>query len=127
MPTRPTITPLPRLLKKAQDAFNAFIRARDKDKGCISCGGLVQEAGHYFSQGHHSALRYNEINTNGQCKRCNCFLHGNLIHYRSGLVKRYGESKVLLLESSARRSAKKWSRLELEAIIKLYKAEIKTV
>jgi hypothetical protein len=124
MPTTRTI-PLPRLLKKAQEAFNAYIRARDKDKGCISCGAKVQEAGHYFSQGHHSALRYNEVNTNGQCCRCNKFLHGNLIHYRAGLIARHGETKVLLLESSARRSVKKWSRTELEAIIQLYKEEIK--
>ena len=120
------LTPLPRLLKKAQDVFNAYIRARDRDKGCISCGAEVQEAGHYFSQGHHSALRYNEVNTNGQCTRCNKFLHGNLIHYRSGLINRYGEPRVLHLESSARRSVKKWSRTELEAIIQCYKEEIKT-
>lgn len=124
MTTTRTI-PLPRLLKKAQEIFNAFIRARDHDKGCISCGAEVQEAGHYFSQGHHSALRYNEVNTNGQCCRCNKFLHGNLIHYRNGLINRYGEPRVLHLESSARRSVKKWSRVELEAIIDFYKEEIK--
>jgi len=125
MPVKPKIIPLPRLLKKAQEVFNAFIRARDISKGCISCGGVVQEAGHYFSQGHHSALRFNEVNTNGQCTRCNCFLHGNLINYRSGLIARYGESKVLLLESSARNKVKKWSRVELEAVIKIYKEQLK--
>jgi hypothetical protein len=114
---------LPKLLKKAQDTFNAYIRLRDKHKGCISCGAMVQEAGHYFSQGHHSALRYNETNTNGQCTRCNRWLHGNLINYRIGLVKKYGEQKVLLLEASARRAVKKWSRTELEAIIQHYKQE----
>lgn len=116
---------LPKQLEKTQKAFNAYIRARDKDKGCISCGGPVQEAGHFFSQGHHSALRLNEINTNGQCTRCNCFLHANLIHYRSGLVKRYGEEKVLLLESSARNAIKKWTRFELEALEQHYKNELK--
>ncbi len=30
------LTPLPKLLKKAQDKFNAHIRERDKDLGCIS-------------------------------------------------------------------------------------------
>jgi hypothetical protein len=123
MKGKPKIIPLPALLKKAQDTFNAYIRARDMDKGCISCGAPVQEAGHYFSQGHHSALRYNEVNTNGQCTRCNKWLHGNLINYRSGLVARYGVAKVLLLESSAKNKVKKWSRVELEAIIKLYKEE----
>lgn len=122
--TKKLIT-LPKLLAKCQKVFNEYIRQRDKDKGCISCGGQVQEAGHYFSQGHHSALRFNEMNTNGQCTRCNCFLHGNLIHYRAGLVKRYGESKVLLLESSVRKAVKKWSRFEIEALIEHYQTEIK--
>jgi len=109
-----------KLLKKAQDVFNAWIRERDKDKGCISCGAPVTQAGHYYSQGHHSALRFNEINTNGQCVRCNCFLHGNLINYRGGLIKRYGEQKVILLETG-KNKVKKWSRLELIAIIQMYK------
>lgn len=116
------ILSIPALTKKAQTSFNAFIRSRDKNKGCISCGSEVTEAGHYLSAGHFSALRFNEINTNGQCTRCNCFLSGNLIKYRQGLVKRYGEKKVLELENSvAVRSVSKYSRFELEAIIKLYK------
>ncbi len=108
---------LPQLLKKAQEVFNAWIRERDSN--CISCGGEVHHAGHYYSQGHHSALRFNEVNTNGQCLRCNNFLHGNLINYRAGLVKKYGEQKLMLLESSAR-NTKKWSRVELEWIIDFY-------
>lgn len=112
---------LPSLLEKTQKVFNKFIRNRDADKGCISCGGAVQHAGHYYSQGHHSGLRFNEINTNGQCLRCNNFLHGNLINYRKGLVKRYGEAKVMLLENNNVNKIKKWSRTELLAIIQLYK------
>ena len=116
------IIPLPKLIAKAQTVFNRFIRHRDHKEGCISCGAEVTEAGHYYSQGHHSALRFNEMNTNGQCVRCNRFLHGNLINYRKGLVKRYGEEKVLMLENSADlRKSRKWSRFELEEIIKLYK------
>lgn len=112
--------PLPKMLKKAQEVFNKWIRERDKDKGCISCGSEVDHAGHYYSQGHHSGLRFNEINTNGQCLRCNNFLHGNLINYRKGLVKRYGEAKVMLLENNNVNKVKKWSRFELEAIIQEY-------
>lgn len=113
---------IPKLTKKTQTVFNKWIRLRDINKGCISCGSEVTEAGHYLSAGHYSALRFNEMNTNGQCTRCNCFLSGNLIHYRQGLVKRYGEERVLMLESAvAVRSVKKWSRYELEAIINAYK------
>lgn len=116
--------PLPKLLKKAQDVFNKFIRERDKDKGCVSCGGKVEQAGHYFSQGSHSALRYNEANTNGQCIRCNLFLSGNLIYYRIGLVERIGEEEVKNLERMAQANRlKKWSREELNEIITKYKTK----
>lgn len=112
---------LSRLLEKAQYVFNKWIRQRDHDKGCISCGHKVTEAGHYFNRGHYSALRFNEVNVNGQCTGCNCHKHGNLIAYRQGLVRRYGEAKTLMLENSADLwKVKKWSRVELEAIIKLY-------
>jgi hypothetical protein len=114
--------PLPKLQKKAQEVFNRFIRERDKDKGCISCGSQVEQAGHYLSQGHHSSFRFNEVNTNGQCIRCNCFLHGNLINYRKGLVLRYGPEKIEQLELNGDlRKVKKWSRFELEWIIDNYK------
>ena len=117
------IKSIPKLLAEAQKVFNKFIRERDKDNGCISCPtGRVEHASHYLSQGHHGHLRFNEINVNGSCLRCNKFLHGNLISYRSGLIKKVGEQKVLLLESQAH-SVKKWSRIELETIIKMYKNE----
>jgi len=113
-------TTIPFLLKKAQRIFNTWVRERDKDKGCISCGSEVDHAGHYYSQGHHGSLRFNEMNVNGQCLRCNNFLHGNLINYRKGLVKRYGDQKVMLLENNTG-GVKKWSRVELLAIIEMYK------
>lgn len=113
--------PLPKLLKRAQKVFNAWIRDRDKYSGCVSCGREVEQAGHYRSQNQYSSLRFNEVNVQGQCIRCNHFLSGNLIDYRIGLVDRYGEQKVLHLESVP--GFKKWSRTELEAIIKLYETK----
>jgi hypothetical protein len=119
--------PLPKLLKKTQDVFNKFIRLRDAELGCISCEkGKVENAGHYLSQGHHSAFRFNEENTNGQCCKCNLYLSGNLINYRKGLVKKIGAERVEFLEGSAdRRKAHKWSRVELEALIQYYNQKIK--
>jgi len=116
------LNPLPKLLEKTQRVFNAYVRERDKELGCISCGGIVEQAGHYHSQGHHSALRFDPINTNGQCRRCNMFLHGNLIRYRQGLVSKYGEDVVIELEERANTDRlKKWSREELEELIAKYK------
>jgi hypothetical protein len=115
------LLPFPKLQKKAQDTFNKWIRTIDKDLGCISCSSKIDHAGHYFSAGHFTSLRFNEINVNGQCLRCNNYLHGNLIHYRQGLIQRFGEDKVLLLESASRNAIKKWTRLELEIICSEYK------
>ena len=112
---------LPKLKKKAQDTFNKWIRIRDAEMGCISCGASIDHAGHYFSSGHHSALTFDEQNVHGQCLRCNNFLHGNLPFYRMGLVNRYGDEYVKSLERKIRNKAKKWDRVELEDIIQKYK------
>lgn len=112
---------LPKLLAKCQIVFNRFIRERDQHKGCISCGATVEQAGHYYSQGHHSALRFNEVNTNGQCVRCNYHLSGNLINYRRGLQLRYSQLELDLLDSIGTRTpVRKWSRIELNELIKKY-------
>ena len=108
---------LPKLLQKTQIAVNKFVRERDKDKGCISCSGPVEQAGHYFSQGHHSALRFDPTNIHGQCKRCNLFLHGNLINYGQGIIRRYGQEYHDRLINKARFAVKKWHPLELEEIV----------
>jgi len=66
-------------LKKAQRAFNKFIRLRDKDEPCISCGreevewtpGGQWDCGHFRSVGAQPALRFEEDNGHKQCKSCN--------------------------------------------------------
>lgn len=123
----PKTQSIPSLTAKAQKVFNEFIRHRDSQDGyfnCISCGQTKptdqMHAGHYLSVGHHTALRFNEVNTNGQCIRCNLHLHGNQIGYRNGLIRKYGEQKVLLLEGYQRRPYK-LGRAELLEIIEKYK------
>lgn len=110
-----------KLKSKAQTVFNKWIRERDKDLPCISCQKApVQNAGHYLSQGHHSALRFNQNNTHGQCIRCNMYLSGNLIHYRTYLVEKIGEDAVLKLEQTPKK-AFNWDRFSLIEIIETYK------
>ena len=113
---------LPALLKKAQNEFNKFIRNRDQDKGCISSGTTVEQAGHFYSAGQYTALRFNEDNCHGQSLQDNYFKHGNLIPYRMNLIKRIGQQRVDLLDYTATRNrVKKWTRFELEQIYQLYK------
>ena len=88
-------------MKRAQVAFNAYIRERDKAKPCISCGqtGNKMTAGHYKSVGAYPALRFSEDNCHGQCwYHCNSNKSGNIIEYRKGLVDRIGEARVEWLE-----------------------------
>lgn len=89
------------LIKEAQAAFNAYIRARDHDKPCISCGRHHNgqwHAGHYLSTGARPELRFEPLNVHKQCQPCNTHLHGNLILYRGNLIERIGLDKVLWLE-----------------------------
>ena len=97
----------PQLTKKAQTAFNAFIRARDAGKACISCdkpldgGPNSFDAGHYRSVGSAPHMRFVEDNVHGQCKHCNNWLSGNHVQYRLRLLERIGERQLDLLESDS--------------------------
>jgi hypothetical protein len=115
-----------KLIVKLQKVFNAYIRQRDAGQACISCGSYNElQAGHYWSAGHYSWLRFNEMNVNHQCKRCNYFLSGNQAQYRIGLVRKYGEKAVDQLDLKAQiRTVTRWSRFELEALIKHYQQRL---
>lgn len=116
---------LPELLKLAQITFNKYIRLRDKDKPCISCEkplGAKYDASHYYSAGGHSNVRFNEDNVHASCVYCNQYLHGNLLNYQTGLVKRIGERMFELNEKA--HITKKWTKDELNDIIKRYKQKI---
>ena len=81
------------VLKATQIVFNAWIRKRDENLPCISCGTFngKMNAGHYRSVGSCPELRFDENNVHKQCERCNSHLSGNLINYRKGLIARYSE------------------------------------
>ena len=88
-------------LKKCQQQFNAYIRARDAGKSCISCqknSGVKMNAGHYLSVGAHPELRFEPLNCHLQCESCNSFLSGNVARYRINLIERIGLEAVEILE-----------------------------
>jgi hypothetical protein len=95
----------PQLVKKAQTAFNAYIRARDVGKPCISCdkpldgGANTFDAGHYRSVGSAPHMRYVEDQVHGQCKKCNRHLSGNAVEYRKRLLERIGLERLEQIES----------------------------
>lgn len=118
---------IPQLIKLAEKVFNAYIRKRDNKGGyfqCIACGEYKpipqMHAGHYLAAGHNGIVRFNEDNVNGECCRCNTFLHGNTAEYRKGLIKKIGLERVEILESTAR-MRHKWDRNGLIWVIESYK------
>ena len=113
-------------LKIAQQTFNAFIRKRDQGFNCISCVQKPKKvnAGHYFSAGGHSNVRFNEDNVHLQCERCNQFLSGNLLNYQIGIEKRIGGERLLQLQELAH-VTKKWTIEELQEINTTYKEKLK--
>ena len=115
--------------KELQKVFNAWIRKRDAGRTCISCDKLLRtgskyDAGHYFPRGSFPSLSFEPTNCHSQCVECNQHRHGNLIEYRIGLIKRYGEKYVDELESK-RNDFQKFTIQEIKDFIKFYKAELK--
>lgn len=118
------------LEKAARVIFQKWIRERDKDLPCISCGRtstMQWDAGHYFSAERFSGLIFEEDNVHKQCSECNGpKMHGNLEFYKLGLIKRYGVEFVEGLESIAYANrVYKYSRSELIDIANKYKMKLK--
>lgn len=112
-------------LKLARVTCHTYIRLRDKDKGCISCGKPLQtkntDAGHMWSSGNHSYLRYNEFNINGQCSRpCNKDKAGDINNYRINFVKRYSQELLDELDQQAKKE-KRYSIDDLKEVIEYFK------
>lgn len=106
---RLAVKPLSYFKSQAQQAFNAFIRERDKDLPCISCGesnppdlhGGQWDCGHFLSVGAHPELRFEEKNAYKQCKSCNGgagkFSHKNKTvsqQYEENLIEKFGQELV---------------------------------
>jgi hypothetical protein len=117
--------------KEAQQAFNEFIRWRDRVAGhaCISSGkpldwsGNAVDAGHYRSTGSAPHLRFDERNCHAQSKHDNRYLSGNAVDYRLGLIARIGLEEVEALEAD--QAPKHYSIEDLKAITREYRAKTK--
>ena len=115
-------------LKETQTIFNKYIRLRDMGLVCISCQQPPKKknAGHYFSSGGHSNVRFDEDNVHLQCEHCNTFLSGNLLNYQIGIEKRIGAQKLIELQARAHLT-KKWTIDELKDLIKEYKTKVRAL
>lgn len=123
---------IPDLIADAQTAFNAFIRERDKDKGCFVCGrpfepvqGRRLHAGHVRSRGAAGHLRFHEDNCMGECEGCNGPYGAKPHQIKAGAIARIGLEKFEALEND--NDPHKWQRDELIAIKATYIQKLKAL
>lgn len=115
-------------MKETQSVFNKFIRARDADQPCISCGRYHQgqiQAGHYLSTGARPELRFDERNVHAQCAPCNNHLSGNIALYRIALIAKIGLPAVEELEGP--HEPKKYNIDELKSIKAYYAKKLREI
>lgn len=119
------------LQNDARRVFQKFIRIRDKDKTCISCGTIYArqwDGGHYLKAEIYTGLIFDELNVHKQCDSCNRFKDGNIVEYRKGLSQRFSEVSVLELEKNSNyKRDYRFNRQELLGIENLYKYKIKNI
>lgn len=123
-------------IKTLEKEFNKFIRLRDKELTCISCGtyhaktkdyrgARAWQAGHYRSKGGFPELRFNELNVHKECLNCNCYDANHLEGYRRNLIGRIGLEHVELLEGP--NEPKHYKVPELKDMIKEYRSKNKAL
>lgn len=120
-------------IETLDQVFSKYIRLRDskvygfKRFKCISCGGLYGfdegDCGHFVKRAN-MATRFNEDNCHAQCVYCNRFLAGNYDRYKKSLEDMLGCDKVEELIRLGR-TTKKYSKSEIEDLIKHYRDKIK--
>jgi len=113
--------------KEAQAAFNAYIRERDKESGCISCDKDKNwngqwHAGHFYTTKARPDIRFNDDNCHKQCSVCNNFLSGNIGEYRPSIIEKIGQERFIALSLN---KVKRYECHELKEIELKYKAKLK--
>lgn len=124
--TKEKLKSLTEHLREAQRHFNLWIRTRDEDKPCISCGrvsGCQFHGGHYRTTKAAPQLRFNEDNVHKQCAQCNNHLSGNITEYRIELIKRIGTERVEALENN--NELKRYTIDEVKEIKRFYREKLR--
>jgi hypothetical protein len=120
-----------KLKKELDKEFSIFIRTRDLDESgratCFTCGvkkpWKQMHAGHFQSRSKLKT-RFNPVNVQVQCPKCNLWSQGEQYQFGINLDKRYGEGTAdnLRVESEKRGSI---SQAEYKELIAHYKEAAK--
>ena len=124
-------TTISKLKKKLDVLFSQYIRRRNADHlgrvKCFTCGvekhWKEQQAGHFQSRSHHST-RWDEVNVQVQCVKCNMFRQGEQYKFGLYLDDRFGDGTAEELENRAK-TIVKLNRVDYEEAIECYKQKIR--
>lgn len=112
--------------KKLQIKFNEYIRIRDQNKGCVSCGitliGKKYDAGHFYPT-TYQGLRFNELNVHSQCVKCNRDLHGNIHEYRKRITNRITPDQLKWLDDN-RHIRLNLNKIEIKELLENYRKKV---
>lgn len=122
--------------KETQKVINKYVRIRDRDLPCISCGKWDHElkeaigkgkwdAGHYKTVGSRPELRFDTRNINKQCLNCNQFKSGNIEGYKEAIIERYGKDRLDWLNGPHK--SKDYSIEDLERMRKVFNRKIRLI
>jgi len=114
-------SPRKRLVKKLDNIFSLYIRARDKDK-CFTCGTKQNPTcGHLITRSKYS-VRWDEKNAFCQCASCNLHHEYNSHIFTSAYIKKFGAPAYMALVRLANKSHK-FLDSELEALYQHFKTK----
>ena len=115
--------------EKLDRLFAQYIKKRDciNSKGqCFTCYDIFPinqlQAGH-FRPRQYNSTRYDEINVQLQCSKCNCFEQGEQWEFGNHLNEKYGEVTALDLIKKSH-EIKKFTVQELRDLYGYYKDKI---
>tara|TARA_R100001369_G_scaffold34762_2_gene59867 strand:- start:2415 stop:2804 length:390 start_codon:yes stop_codon:yes gene_type:complete len=115
-----------KLVKKLDSIFSQYIRQKDADNNmatCFTCDKVDDvkslQNGHFQSRKHYST-RWDEVNCQVQCPKCNVFNYGEQFVFGSKLDSKYGEGTARRLHIKAQKIVK-LSDNDIEEMIKRYK------
>ncbi len=123
-------TTISKLKAKLDKLFSLYIRQRNKEFDefvtCFTCGvkkhWKQMHAGHFQSR-KHLTTRWDDVNVQVQCPKCNLFNQGEQFKFGLYLDQKYGEGTSEELHQRAM-TIVKLSRIDYEEAIAIYQKKV---
>jgi len=115
-----------KLVKKLDTIFSQYIRRKNSTEGkstCFTCGKVDEwkalQNGHFQSRKHYST-RWDEVNCQVQCPKCNIWNAGEQFLFSNNLDIKYGQGTARRLHIKAQQTVK-LADFEIQELIIKYK------